>query len=241
MTLNAPLIKTFAADLGQTLCGIASIDRFAQAPLGYHPQDVLPGCRSVIVIAKRFLNSTLSAASSIPYTITRNHLTHQMDQDTLKLAYFIENHGALAVPVGAIGPCNWNAETQKSMGLISLKHAAVCAGLGKMGKNTLLVNDRYGNMLWLGAVLTTAELQPDPLAAYTTCPPNCRLCLQACPVQALDGLSMNQLTCWNHAFGEQDGGEWRIKCYTCRKICPNALGLKTPNPFTKELSNSLQV
>jgi len=50
-----------------------------------------------------------------------------------------------------------------------LKHAAVRAGLGRMGKNTLLVNDRLGNMLWLGAILIDQELAEDALANYDAC------------------------------------------------------------------------
>ena len=48
-----------AAGLGADLCGIASFDRFGEAPEGYRPQDVLPGCRSVVVNAIRSLDSTL--------------------------------------------------------------------------------------------------------------------------------------------------------------------------------------
>lgn len=225
MTLTSARVKTAARQFGADLCGIASIDRFDGAPTGYHPTNVLPSCRSVIVVARRFLLGTLTAHSTIPYTIIRNKMSAWMDDLTVHLSYLIEDAGYVALPTGAIGPCNWNAETHKSMGILSLKHAAVRAGLGTMGKNTLLINDRYGNMLWLGAVLTTAGLEPDPLAAYQGCLPRCTLCLDSCPVHALDGTSIDQQACWDHAFGEENGGEWRIKCFTCRKICPHSLGL----------------
>ncbi len=226
MSLTFADVKKAATDLGAVLCGIASVDRFAQAPKGFHPCDVLPECKSVVVLATRFLTSTLSARSTVPYTVVRNYLTDQMDRMSLQLAYWLEAQGALAVPTGAIGPCNWDAERKKSMGIISLKHAAVLAGLGTMGKNTLLINDRYGNMIWLSAVVTSAELEADPLAAYEGCIPGCTLCLDACPIKALDGVSMDQASCWNYAFGEENGGEWRIKCYKCRRVCPHCLGIR---------------
>lgn len=46
--------KEIMLSLGADLCGIASIDRFADAPAGYHPLDVLPTCKSVISFGCRF-------------------------------------------------------------------------------------------------------------------------------------------------------------------------------------------
>jgi len=149
-----------------------------------------------------------------------------MDGLAIHLAYALESAGAIAVPINAIGPTEWDATTDKSMGVISLKHAAVLAGLGKMGKNTLLINDRYGNMVWLSAVLVSAELEPDPIAAYAGCVDGCDLCLRSCPVQALDGVSIDQQACWDYAFGTHNGGEWRIKCFACRRVCPSRFGVE---------------
>jgi len=86
-------------------------------------------------------------------------------------------------------------------------------------------------MLWLGAVLTSAELSPDPPATYEGCPGSCRLCIESCPVKALDGVSINQRRCGSYAFGEENGlfghyGGWRIKCNVCRNVCPHGTGIK---------------
>lgn len=53
-------VKKIMFSLGADLCGIASIDRFADAPKGYHPLDVLPTCKSVISFACRFPAGTLA-------------------------------------------------------------------------------------------------------------------------------------------------------------------------------------
>ena len=224
MMMNSD-VKHLAYGYGADLCGIAPVERFEGAPQGFHPCDVLPDCRSVIVLACQFLKSTLSARSTIPYTDVRNELTRKMDRLAIRLAYELEAQGGAAVPINAIGPCEWDAVSHKSMGIISLKHAAVRAGLGTMGKNTLLINDRFGNMLWLNAVLTSFEFEPDPLVSYEGCPSNCTRCLDSCPQQALDGISINQQACWEYAFGRYNGGEWRIKCFTCRKVCPQRFGI----------------
>ena len=56
---------------------------------------------------------------------------------------------------------------------------------------------------------------------------SCTLCISNCPVQALYGNEfMDQQKCWHYAFGEENGGEWRIKCFKCRSICPYSKGFK---------------
>jgi epoxyqueuosine reductase len=220
-----------AFQFGADLCGIASADRFENAPEGFHPRDVLAECQSVIVLARRFLKSTLFAKSSVPYTDVRNELSRNMDRMAIDLSYELEGKEVLAVPINSIGPTEWDNKTNKSRGIISLKHAAELAGLGKIGKNTLLINENYGNMIWLSGVLVSEKIEPDPPAKYEGCLSSCRICLELCPIQALDGVSMNQKACWEYAFGFHKGGEWRIKCFACRKMCPHCLGI---NKISKE-------
>lgn len=220
-------IKKQAISSGADLCGVASIDRFSGLPDISNPAKILPNSNSVIVIAQHFLYSTIESTSSIPYTIIRNHLSREIDRITISLSYYIEKSGYSAVPTGAIEPSNWNPEIFKSMGLISLKNAAVQAGLGVVGKNTLLITPKYGNMVWLGAVITTAELDPDDILENKICKDSCTLCISNCPVEAIKGdIFMDQMKCWKYAFGTDNGGEWRIKCFTCRTICPYSKGFK---------------
>jgi epoxyqueuosine reductase QueG len=221
----AGMVKERARELGCDLCGIAPIDRFGDMPDISNPAKILPEAESVIVIAFRFLASAARAGSTVPYTIVRNGLSRKVDEATIGISYFLEELGYLALPTGAIEPCNYDKELGKTMGLISLKNAARQAGLGTVGKNTLLVTPRFGNMVWLGAVITSAAMAPDRLIEVNPCPPSCRICMDSCPVMALDGGPfMDQGRCWSHAFGRVDGGEWRIRCNRCRISCPLAFG-----------------
>ncbi len=227
MKLNSEMIKEAAENLRCDLCGIASIDRFDGLPAMSNPKDILESANSVIVIAKKFLNSSINPNSTIPYTIIRNHLSRKIDEITVELSYYIESHDSIAVPTGAIEPCNYNKDLMKSVGLVSLKNAAHLAGLGVIGKNTLLITPQYGNMVWLGAVITSLELKPDPVLENSPCNENCKICISNCPIKAIDGGKfMDQEKCWNYAFGESDNGEWRIKCYNCRRMCPFTKGYK---------------
>ncbi len=227
-TLTAEYIKQLAAKLGADLCGIAPVERFSQAPAGFHPTDVLPGCRSVICVASQFPHTTLTEGKSqAAYTFVRHRMVDKLDRITFLLSEEVEAAGHAAIPVASSDPYDfWDMERRHGQGILSLKHAAVLAGLGKMGKNTLLVNQQFGNLLWLGAVLIDAPLAADPVADYSTCPESCRVCLDACPAQALNGISIEQKKCRDRSNKVTEGGGGVLTCNLCRKTCPNMQGVR---------------
>ncbi|VBB05142.1 Hypothetical protein LUCI_0349 [Lucifera butyrica] len=227
--VNAAEIKRRIRELGADLCGIAPVERFADAPAGFHPNEVLIGCQSVIVFAARFPATTLSASSPAAYTFVRNRLVDKVDAISFQIAVELEDLSGKAIPVPSSGPYDyWDSDRRHGQGILSLKHAAVRAGLGQMGKNTLLINDRWGNLIWLSAVLTNAGLEPDPVASYQACAPDCRLCLDACPAGALDGKTIEQRKCRSICGKSTEGGGFVYACNVCRKVCPQYRGFSQP-------------
>ncbi|MDR7867559.1 MAG: hypothetical protein RIN56_12120 [Sporomusaceae bacterium] len=224
--ISAAEVKRRAAELGSDLCGIAPVERFADAPAGFHPADVLGGCKSVIVIAERFPCSVIASPSAAAYTFAILKAADQMDAITYRIASELDRLGSCALAVPSRDPYDyWDEDKRHGQGILSLKHAAVRAGLGRMGKNTLLVNDKLGNMLCLGAVLVDRELAADPVAAYRTCEPDCRICLDACPAKALDGSTIEQRKCRSLCGKHTDGGGFVYACNLCRRSCPHYQGL----------------
>ncbi|KYZ76046.1 hypothetical protein AXX12_06275 [Anaerosporomusa subterranea] len=222
MRVSAKEIKCRAQELGADLCGIAPVERFAEAPSGFHPSNVLKDCKSVIVVALQFPTSTLASSSPAAYTFVRNRLVDRTDSITFQLALELERLAIRALPIPSSDPYDyWDASRRRGQGILSLKHAAVRAGLGQMGKNTLLVNEQYGNMLWLGAVLLDQELEADPVVTQQFCPSECSICLEACPAQALDGITIEQSKCRAISAQYTEGGGGVYACKLCRSVCPN--------------------
>ncbi len=222
--MNSSDVKAKALALGADLCGVASIDRFSGAPEGFHPRDVMPGCKSVISFAMRFPAGTLKCASPVPYTHARNTITPRMDAIALALCLYLEEQGYAAAPVPT-NESRWDGATGRWRSIVSQKHAARAAGLGVIGRHSLLITPEYGSMVWLGAVLTEAKLDADALLPEVCV--GCGGCVAACPVHALDGAEMNQSACWDYAFGDDAEAQvWRIRCHACRDACPHNLGTK---------------
>ena len=213
-------IKGLFMSRGAELCGIASIDRFQDAPAGFHPLDVLPTCKSVISFACRFPAGCLSCKTDVPYTLIRNTLTPKMERIAVECCIELEKAGILAVPVPT-NDSRFDDSTGRFRSIVSQKHAAQAAGLGTIGRHSLLITPELGSMVWLGCVLTELELEPDELKEAVC--DDCGLCVSACPINALKCPEMNQRTCWDHAFGDYEG-TWQIHCHRCRDICPYNLG-----------------
>lgn len=217
-------LKEITLALGADLCGVASVDRFDDAPKGFHPIDILPSCKSVISFACRFPIGTLRCKSDIPYTRVRNSMTPKLDAIALDFCIEMERHGVVCVPI----PTNESirdTSTGRFRSIISQKHAAQAAGLGTIGRHSLLITPQYGSMVWLGAVLSEQEFEPDPL--LTPICNNCNLCVEICPINALSESELKQLDCWNHAFGDdKELNTWKISCHKCRDICPYNFGSK---------------
>lgn len=218
-------IRGIFLSLGADLCGFANVDRFIDTPKGFRPTDVYADCKSVIVFGKALPKGIAKVNPRIIYQHFNSMGPAELDRIAYSAALEIEKlFNGFAVPIPADGPYDyWNEETLEGRGTISMKHAAVLAGLGTLGKNTLLINKQYGNMLSIGAVLTDLELESDILAEEM-CIKECHLCLDSCPVKALDGRTANQALCRPHAYENNSRGFSVVNCNKCRIVCPRSFG-----------------
>jgi epoxyqueuosine reductase len=103
------------------------------------------------------------------------------------------------------------------------------AGVGWIGKNTCILNQRMGSWLFLGVILTSLELTPD-IAAPDRCG-TCTRCIDACPTQAFVGpYQLDSNRCIAYLTIEKRGsipedmrdgiGHQVFGCDICQDVCP---------------------
>ena len=144
------------------------------------PQQVLPGARSVIVLAASYSSDEKNLSpcgEGTPGAIAR-YARHDDYHDVLagplkELTQFIDELG------GAGTRSLWYVDT----GPILERDLAQRAGLGFIGKHTNLIGRTLGNWFFLAEILTTLELEPD--APEKNRCGTCARCITACPTEAI--------------------------------------------------------
>jgi len=108
--ISSQTIKTKIIQYGADICGVAPVARFVDAPKGFHPCDIYPDCKSVVVFASHFPLSTLQAKTNAPYTLVRNRMVDKLDWISIRVSDELETEGVISIPIPSAEPYEyWDA------------------------------------------------------------------------------------------------------------------------------------
>ena len=186
----------------------------------FSPVSILPGAKSVICVAINYKLSQPVSKNSLKiasYALYPDY--HKFIKEKLRvLADFLKSKDK-----------NLKFKVCVDSSPIVEKALAVRAGLGFIGKNSLLINPKLGSFLLLGELITNLPLKPDSPIEGLSCG-SCRKCIDACPTGALTDGQFDARRCISYLTIEHKGrisSELKDKmdshffgCEQCLKVCP---------------------
>jgi epoxyqueuosine reductase len=204
------------------------------------PTEALPGCRTVLVVSLSYAPHSEGESRIDPrsFSVAPAADPGRTAGDAVIARYalgrdyhdvFEEKLAALADQLRTLDPAG-DCKLYVDYGPVLEREHAQRAGLGWIGKNTMLIDPRLGSYILLGEILTTLELEPDPPFIPDRCG-TCSRCIEACPTDALVAprvldarLCISWLTIENRgpipldlrgAIGNRVFG-----CDICQEVCP---------------------
>ena len=240
------LIKARAAELGFVACGVTTLEPIPHAEhldqwlkSGYagnmryihrqakkrkNPQLADLQAHRAVVVADSYYYETSSQNPAPVQGVkiaryARGEDYHQSTFERVQLLadYLMECGAAVARPYLDTGP-------------VQERELAQRAGIGWIGKNTMLIRPETGSWFFIGSVLTDLLLDPDLPFTADHCG-SCTRCLDACPTEAfVEPRMLDATRCISYATIEQKGPiaadiaakleGWAFGCDICNEVCP---------------------
>ncbi len=242
--------------LGFDLCGVVRAEKFPELgktsewlargyagemkyladPRRADPQAAMPGLRSAIVCLlnyntaqPRSTDPSLAGKDGEPSGWISRYAWGDDYHDVLR-----ERLEALVQSLRERCKDSFEAHAYVDTGPVQERVLAKYAGLGWLGKNTLLLNQTLGSYFFLGVILTTIDLHPT-LGANELPPADlcgsCTRCLDACPTHAfVEPYVMDARKCISYLTIELRGaipeefrepmGNHVFGCDICQDVCP---------------------
>lgn len=195
------------------------------------PRRLLTGARSVVVVADRYARPG-ARAESLPGSARGRVAKYAQGRD-----YHDQMRKRLGLLVDRLRreyPGQGFRLFVDTGPVLEREHAAR-AGLGFVGKNTLLIDPHAGSFLLLGGLVTTLEMaeakeRSGPATSPTSHCGACTRCIDACPTRAITEFSVDARRCISYLTIEHEGlidpefheamGDWVFGCDVCQDVCP---------------------
>ncbi len=200
------------------------------------PKVYLPGAMSVICVSMNYQVDDAFKAGVDDHADDHGSGGLIPSEDELRIARYaraIDYHTHIKPRLYAIA--DWLREkvpgTTTRCGVdtapVMERELATRAGIGWVGKNTMLIHPRIGSFTFLGEVLTSLALPTDE-AMPDRCG-TCQRCIEACPTQCIEPYTIDASRCISYLTIERQSdfdkstpglSGWLFGCDVCQDVCP---------------------
>ena len=242
---TADLLKSWALEAGFDRAGVADLaplergeellrwlERGDQAGMGYlgrrveerlDPSRIFPGARSVLVVALQY------------HPLGQEDPAGDLWRRVARYARGKDYHDVMGARLKALAAriseafAGCESRPYVDTGPVLERELAARAGMGAVGKNTMLLHPEAGSWFLLGELFLSLDLAPD--VPLTDLCGSCTLCLEACPTGALvEPYRLDSNRCISYWTIEHRGplpeaaremvGGWVFGCDVCQEVCP---------------------
>lgn len=198
MALSTAEVKIKATEFGADLVKVVRCATLEANPPDPQwpqvPSRISTRMNSCIVHAIRMPWGMFLTDNQTCLSMAAQLLLRKTEEVSLALSYWLEEQGAHAFQVATeeTDP----ALKRGSYGWLSLRHVGVEAGMGTLGLEVNILTPEFGPRVYQGAVLTDAELDPDPRITEQLCiGESCGRCLYSCPTNAVLHWGLDKRLC----------------------------------------------
>ena len=236
-------IKSLAKEVGFDLCGVTKVVHFKQdsafltgwidagfsSSLDYLKRNIeyrsdathlVDGAKTVIVCGISYKNRTSEGYPSDHNAKVASYACTTDYHLTIKQMLFELSHRLKELDPDFKGRCFVDSAP------IFEKRYAVEAGLGWIGRQSLLITPEYGSFVLLGEIVMTTECDEYDTPLVSVGCGECRRCVDACPNRAIKEHHIDTSRCISCATIEREGEEkcalhgWIFGCDECQTVCP---------------------
>ena len=218
ITLARPLDQAYKRYLEALFEGrLSGLRYLTENPaLRQDPRVLLPSAQTLIILLKSYYQGVRSRPPIAQYAWGKDY--HQVLRRKVEIIgdYLLRKGGAGTEvrPFIDTAPILEKAYAQQ-------------AGLGWIGKNTLLINPKLGSYTFIAGLATNLFLMPDAPFGRDLCG-TCQRCVEACPTGALEPYRLDVRRCiayWTIeaptlSEGAPSSGSWIFGCDECQAVCP---------------------
>jgi epoxyqueuosine reductase len=176
-------IRNYAQEIGVDDIGFASVENY-NSPNSPPINEIYPKAKTIIVMGFQPLDNYDSENIQIASSGSKI-VSDFANACTYKLARYIKQKFKAKVISITQTPVNINKKTTLPFADLSLRHAAVAAGLGTFGRHNLVIHPIFGTKIRFTAIITNLEIRPDVPIKDSLCT-DCDICVKQCPAKALD-------------------------------------------------------
>jgi ferredoxin len=210
------LIQDKSIKWGADLVGFANTERFNR----YQEENRPPAGTETIIVLAIWMEDPILDLWLHPKSWENQGKPSRAFEDeilrglTLRLSLLLEREGYKASPA------------PYEPGLY-LKEAGVLAGLGNIGKNNLLITEKFGPRIRLRAVYTNASMEPNLIKNMDFCR-ECTKCIDACPANALSNGKYSKDACLSYCQNNLTKVSTYsvLWCMEYSDVCPIGLPIK---------------